>query len=107
MKLNTQTREAITMAHDTSLVLSLLAQKIQSGADIDKEDLQSIPALSQYASRVMKALLDAVSEEPEVKGQKEDRKPPFDEGQKEDRLNKKRPPRDWEENEDVREGEVE
>lgn len=95
MKLDTQTREAITMAHDTSLVLSLLGQKIQSGQDINKEDLQSIPALSQYASRVMKALLEAVSEEPEAKGQKEDR------------LNKKRPPRGWEEDEDVREGEVE
>lgn len=106
MKLNTQTREAITMAHDTSLVLSLLAQKIQSGADIDKEDLQSIPALSQYASRVMKALLEAVSEEPETRGQKENKRSQSGEDEA-SRLNKKRRPRDWEEDEDVREGEVE
>lgn len=102
MKLDTQTREAITMAHDTSLLLSLLAQKIQFGEEITKEDLTSIPALSQYASRTLKALLDALSEEPQVKG-----KPVKEEGQKEDRLNKKRRPRDWEEDEDVREGEVE
>ena len=67
--LSTEKKNAISMAHDTSLVLNLLSQKIQSGQTPSEADLKTLPTIATYASQLMKHLLDAYSEEPDTIGE--------------------------------------
>lgn len=61
--MNRDVKNAISMAHDTSLVLNLMAQKIQSGDEITEDDLSAVPTIAAYSSQVMKSLLSAYEDQ--------------------------------------------
>ena len=61
-KISRNHKNALSMAHDTSLVLNLLASKVQKGEELSKEDLSALPTIANYSSHMLKTLLDALPE---------------------------------------------
>lgn len=60
--IDNKTANLLTMAHEVSRTLTILAVKVQSGAELDKGELQTLPGLATYADRVFSEIVPLLQE---------------------------------------------